>query len=251
MELNALKLNDLRNEEHSMFNLDFTRLVDQYTPAALGIELKYPAYRAAFDVETQALNVVQGSVLTDELFIADSERDDTSSGLVGTVRSALNHYSPAMRAAATRLMLLFDTNGNLATKSYDQQTAATIKLISDLEGPYAAEVATLGVGGWVAELKTRNNAFDSLKSMRYDENSAKPQQKLKQARTETDKAYRAIVKRINALIEVNGDTAYVGFVDALNQRIEHYQLVLAQRQGRNAKAKEGEGSGEGEAAPKK
>lgn len=235
MELNALKLNDLRNEEHSNFYLDFRMLVAQYTPAALGIELKYPAYQAAFDVETQALNVVQGSVLTDELFLADSGRDETASGLTGTIRSALNHFNPEMRAAAKRLMLLLDTYGNLATKPYDQETASITKLVSDLEGPYAADVATLGVGGWVAELKARNNAFVSLKNMRYGEDTLKPQQNLKVARQETDTAYRAIVKRINALIEVNGDTAYNGFVTALNQRIEHYQLVLAQRKGRNAK----------------
>ena len=251
MEIIALYPNNLRNEEHSMFNLDFTRLVDQFTPAALGIELKYPAYLTAFGMETLALNVVQGNVLTDELFIADSERDDTSSGLAGTVKSALNHFNPVMRAAATRLMLLFDTYGNLSTKPYDQQTAATIKLVSDLEGPYAADVATLGVGGWVAELKARNNAFDSLKNTRYDENSAKPQQNLKQARAETDVAYRAIVKRINALIEVNGSAAYEGFVAALNQRIENYQLVLAQRQGRNAKKDEEGDATDGEAEIKK
>ncbi len=251
MELNALKLKDLRNEEHSQFNLDFTMLVTQYTPAALGIELKYPAYQAAFAMETQALNVVQGSVITDELFVADSERDNTASGLTGTIKSALNHFNPEVRAAASRLKLLLDTYGNLATKPYDQETAAITKLVSELEGSYAADVATLGVGGWVAELKARNNAFDSLKNIRYDENGAKPQQNLKLARQETDLAYRAIVKRINALIEVNGDTVYSGFVTAVNQRVEHYQLVLAQRQGRNAKAKEDEGTGEGEDAPKK
>ena len=238
MELKALKLKNLRNEEHYKFHLDFTALVNQFTVTALGLEERWPPYQSALDLEVAALNVVRASALTDELFIADSERDDTITGLVGTVKSALNHYIPAMRAAATRLMLLFDTYGNLATKPYDQETASITKLVSDLEGPYAAEVATLGIGGWVAELKNRNNAFDSLKNMRYDEDAAKPQQNLRQARTETDKAYRAVVKRIDALIEVNGSAAYTGFVSALNQRIEHYQHVIAQRQGRNAKKDE-------------
>lgn len=251
MELNALKLKNLRNEEHSNFYLDFTMLVTQYTPAALGIELKYPAFQSAFNLETAALNVVQGSVLTDELFVADSERDNTASGLTGTIKSALNHFNPEVRSAASRLVLLLDTYGNLATKPYDQETASITKLVSELEGSYAADVATLGVGGWVAELKNRNNAFNNLKNMRYGEDSAKPQQNLKLARQETDTSYRAIVKRINALIEVNGYTAYAGFVTAVNQRIENYQLVLAQRQGRNAKANENDDNSGGEDAPKK
>jgi len=251
MEIIALYPNNLRNEEHSMFHLDFTMLVTQYTPAALGIELKYPAYQSAFNLETAALNVVQASALTNEIFVADSERDNTVDGLTGTIKSALNHFNPEVRSAANRLMLLLDTYGNLTTKPYDQETASITKLVSELEGLYSADVATLGVGGWVAELKKRNIAFDSLKNMRYNENSSKPQQNLKLARQETDTTYRAVVKRINALIEVNGDTAYAGFVTALNQRIEHYQLVLAQRQGRNARANESDNNSGGEAAPKK
>jgi len=251
MEIITLYLISLRNEEHYKLHLDFTKLVAQYTPAALGIELKYPAYLAAFDLETQALNVVQGSVLTDELFVSDSERDNTFRGLAGTFKSALNHFNPETRAAASRLTLLLDTYGNLAAKPYDQETAAIIKLVSDLEGAYAADVATLAIAGWAAELKTRNNAFDSLKNMRYDENTAKPQQNLKEARQNTDTAYRAIVKRINALIEVNGDTAYAGFVAALNERIENFQRILAQRQGRNAKANESDDNSGGEAESKK
>ena len=71
----------------------------------------------------------------------------------------------------------------------------------------------------------------------YDENAAKPQENLKLARKQTDKAYQAIVKHIDALNEVNGETNYVGFVGELNQRIANYNNLLAQRQGRNAKDK--------------
>jgi hypothetical protein len=251
MEINVLYSNNLRNEEHSMFHIDFTKLVTQYTPAALGIELKYPAYQAAFGVETQALNVVRASELTDELLDAESERDNTFSGMAGTVKSAMNHFDPEVRVAANRLKVLFDTYGNLTTKPNDQETASIIKLVSELRGNYLADATKLSLTGWINELERKNNTFNSLKGSRYDENASKPQQNLKMARQETDKTYKAIVKRINALIEVNGDTAYAGFVTAVNERIENYQHVLAQRQGRNAKDNESDDSGGGEAEPKK
>jgi hypothetical protein len=45
------------------------------------------------------------------------------------------------------------------------------------------------------------------------------------------------VKRINALIEVNGEADYAEFTTELNQRIDKYSKLLAQRKGRNAKDK--------------
>lgn len=236
MELKSLKLKNLRNEEHYKFNLDFENLVTQFTPETLGIQTLYPAYQAASGYEIAALNVVQGSALTDELFGADSSRDSLCSGFTGTIKSALNHYDDDVRVSASRLKLLLDTYGNLTTKPYDQETAAIIKLVDELEGSYAADVAKLEVTGWVTELKNQNLVFDNLKNTRYAENAAKPQQSLKEARLATDKAYRAIFKRLNALIEVNGEEAYADFVTELNQRIENYKKVLAQRQGRNAKS---------------
>ncbi len=244
MELGTLKLKNLRNEEHNMFNLDFVNLVTRFTPEVLGIQALYPAYNAAFELETAALNVVRGSVITDELSVVDNERDTLFSGLSGTIKSALNHYDAEIRAAASRLKLLLDTYGNLSTKPYDQETAAIIKLVDELEGPYAADVAKLGITGWVIELKNQNLAFDTLKNTRYAENAAKPPQNLKEARLATDKAYRAIVKRMNALIEVNGEEVYADFVTEMNQRIDNYKTVLAQRHGRKTKSNNDETTNE-------
>jgi len=238
MEIEKLKISNLRNEEHYNFNLDFSGLVAQHTAAALGVETKLPAYLAALGKEHQALNTVQASATTEEITDADAQRDDTTRGLVGSIKLALNHFDAEVRKSAKKLKLLLDTYGEIATKPYDQETASITKLVSDLEGAYASDVAALGIAGWVLGLKNQNIAFDNLKKQRYDESTIKPQQNLKDARIETDTCYRAIIKRIEALIEINGETAYAPFVLALNQRIDNYQKVLAQRQGRNAKNEE-------------
>jgi hypothetical protein len=47
-------------------------------------------------------------------------------------------------------------------------------------------------------------------------------------------------------IATSKETAYAGFVNELNQRIENYRHLLAQRQGRNAKDNEDEGENPGE-----
>ena len=251
MEIESIYLKSLRNEEHYKFNIDFSALVAKSTPEALGIQTLYAAYQLALTTEISALNVVQGSTITDDLIDADADRDTTFRGFTGTVKSAVNHFDAEVRSSAERLKLLIDTYGNMTEKPLDQETASIIKLVEELEGQYAADAVKLGVETWVTALKQQNKAFDDLKNLRYDETTAKPQQNLRQARQETDNAYRAIVKRINSLIEVNGPTAYSAFVADLNTRVGNYQNLLAQRKGRNAKAKETESSGDGEAEPKK
>jgi len=74
-----------------------------------------------------------------------------------------------------------------------------------------------------------------LKESRYSEDASKTQLVMKEARTKVDASYRAMVTRINALIIVNGDAAYKTFVNELNARIDSSNLIIAQRQGRNAK----------------
>ena len=253
MEIESIYLKSLRNEEHYKFNIDFSALVAESTPEALGIQTLYPAYQLALTTEISALNVVQGIAITDDLIDADAVRDTTFRGLTGTVKSALNHFDPEVRSSAERLKMLIDTYGNMTEKPLDQETASIIKLVEELEGSYAADAVKLGVASWVTALKQQNKAFDDLKNLRYDETTAKPQLNLRQARQETDNAYRAIIKRINSLIEVNGPTAYSAFVADLNSRVGNYQNLLEQRKSRNAKAKakESESTGEGESVPKK
>lgn len=235
MEILNVHLNNLRNEEHYKFQLDFSGLANQYNAATLGIEPLFLAYQKSLGVETTTLDVVHGSAFTDELNKADALRDATFSGLAGSIKSAVNHFKPEIKAAAVRLQKLFDSYGNISLKPNDQKTAAIIKLTNDLQGDYSTDAKTMGVSDWIEELNRQNEAYNTLKNSRYAENTLKPQENLRQARAETDAAYRAIVKRINALIEVNGETVYRGFVTDLNERIGNYNNLLSQRQGRNAK----------------
>ena len=52
---------------------------------------------------------------------------------------------------------------------------------------------------------------------------------IKQKRTEADAAYRRLVETVNALVVVNGETAYKEFVLDLNGRIDQNKAMLANR----------------------
>ena len=235
MKINEFGLSSLHNEEHFQFHTDFKGLADTANPATLNIQVGYAAYLPVYANEAVALDVIRKSANTDDIAQADTLRDTTFRGLSDAVKSAGNHFNPAIKQAAARTQVVLGHYGNVATKSYNEETAAINSLLTDLNTSCAADIAALGLSDWVAELQANNDAFVNLMNIRYTEESGKTMLQMKQVRTQIDAAYRAITERINALIVINGEAGYTNFVKELNQRIESYSVILAQRKGRNAK----------------
>lgn len=233
MEIEDIRLSRFRNEQHFQFQTEFNNLIIQFTPAALGIEAKYAVYLPLFNSENMALDLIRKSAVTIDLFDADILRGNTFRGTSDAIQSAMNHFNNEVKKAAARIMVVFDSYGNVTLKTYNEETAATNKLIKELTENHAEDVATLGIGDWLAALQTNNDAFDALMKSRYTEDAGKTLLRMKQVRVEVDVAYRSIVKRINALIEINGDDAYLGFVKEMKQRIDKYSAQLPRHKGKN------------------
>lgn len=238
MKILTIRASKLRNEEHYQFQTEFKGLVEQNTPATLNIEAAWAVYQPLYVNEGEALNVIRKSAVTDLLPDADNTRDSLFRGLCDTVAGAANHFNTAVKEAAFRVQVLLDHYGNINIKPYNEQTAATNSLIDDLNNDYAADVATLGIGDWITALKSANGNFTALLQERYSEEAGKSHLIMKEVRNQIDEAYRTITERIGALMIVNGEEAYAGFVNELNQRVEKYNTILAQREGRNAKEEE-------------
>lgn len=240
MKILILRSSKLRNDEHFQFQTEFKELVEKYTPGTLNIEAAWAVFQPLYVNEGEALNVIRKSSVTDELADADQYRDSLYRGLNDTVKGATNHYDAAVKEAAIRVQILLDHFGNINIKSYDEQTAAITSLVNDLNNDYADDIATLGITGWVTELQNANNNFETLMKERYSEEAGKTHLSMKEVREQIDAAYRAITERIGALIIVNGEETYAGFVKDLNQRVEKYNKMLAKREGRNSKKESGE-----------
>ena len=235
MEINRFRLSHLRNGEHYKYHFNFAQLVAKYRADALGVTTLYAAYEQMLAREFMVYEVIRKSDYTESLADGDVARDTFFGGLVGSARALCNHFDPALCAAAQHLCKLFDQHGNVAVLSYEAETAALMKIIDELRGAFAADVKALGLESWVNALDTQNKAFDALMAQRNATGSQKkPDTNMKQERLEVDDAYRAIVKRINALAEVNGASAYEPFIREVNGFIDQYSLALAQRQGRIA-----------------
>jgi len=196
------------------------------------VTAEYATYFPLFKDEEEALNFVRKSSYSELLSQADIVRDNTIDGMDDAIKSGLKHFDAAVREASRRLKILRDTTGDIAKKAYNKESGDIVKLLADLNGPYAADVKTAKIDDWVTELDANQKEFVKTQNHRYDELGEKTRLRMKQVRVEVDGAYRTMVEKINALIIVNGEAPYVDFVNKLNQRIDEYTNDLAIYKGR-------------------
>lgn len=234
MKISKIDLRNLRNDEHFQFCTDFIALANSAGAEKLKVKPQMDAFTALFFREREALQKISKSVLTGQIEAADRSRDETFRGMADANRSALRHFTPAVREAAERLQIVFDTYGNVAKKATAEETAAIAGLIGELSGNHADDVETVGLGGWIEELGKRNGSLAALMRDRYDEAASQSALVLRDVRAQADEAYRAVAERINALMVVEGGEAYESFIRRLNAIIERVGGILAQRRGRSA-----------------
>jgi hypothetical protein len=239
MKINKINSNNLRNDEHFQFHTEFRDLTTKETPQKLKIQGQFEAYLPLYGRVDEALKKINKSSLTAQLQEADKARDEIFLGMAETAKAALKHFNPAVREAASRLKVVFDTYGNVAVKPLNEQTSAVYNLLQELHGKYAQDVETVGIAQWAAELQARNNAFSGLMKERFDETASRCDIVLREARAELDQAYFAIRERINAFVIVEGVADYENFIRTLNAVIAKYTAILNSRLGKRGK-KEGD-----------
>jgi hypothetical protein len=226
MKIENLKLINLRNDAHFQYSTEFRDLVTAENPETLKIKPLFDEWGILYAREDEALKKIVKSEFTAKIHEADKARDEIFSGMVEICKGSLKHFNEPAREAAGRLKILFDTYGSVDKKALNEQTSAITNILQELKGKYAPDAAAVGVGGWVTELETRNNALEALIKERFDEAAARTDIVVKDARAAADKQYKAIVERVNALIIVEGPETYENFVRKLNVIIAKYAAAM-------------------------
>ena len=229
MKITKIDTLRLRNDEHFQFYTEVKDLIIKHGAAALKIPAQFEAFLALYDKVDEGIKKINKSALTTEIQKADKARDEIWSGINSMNKAALKHFDPAVQKAAQRLKVVFDAYGNIAKKPLNEQTSAVYNILQELQGKYAADVATVGIEQWAAELQARNIAFGALVKDRFDEVALKTDVVLKEARAELDVAYRAIIERIGAFVVLEGPAEYEHFIRALNVVVDNYADALARR----------------------
>jgi len=243
MKIEKMSNGYLKNEVHFQFHTEVKHLIEKFTPSALGIDKLYPTYLEYFEMEETAIEPIQKSAHTADLASYDHERSFTYKGLSAAVKAYTFHFEDHMKDAAERLSIVFKHYGNLSAKSYDEKTASIRNLINDLKTDYAEDINTTGLATWVDMLEEQNNEFDAVMRERYTDEANKSTLKMREVRNGIDTLYSSITEKINALVIINGPDSYAEFIKELNQRIERFQKILAQRKGWNKKKNQKQESG--------
>ncbi|MGL5912573.1 MAG: DUF6261 family protein, partial [Bacteroidales bacterium] len=177
---------------------------------------------------------IRKSSYTQQIADADAQRDTLFRGFVDTIKSAHNHFNPNSREAARKLQIALDHYGNIAQKSYDEQTAAVYNLLQDLNEKYALDISLLNLGEWVEHLQSSNIAFSELIKERDDESGSSSNLQVRTVRIDISKIYRDMLNRVDALVLINGAAKHEGYINDLNARTERYEQNQAQRKGRKS-----------------
>ena len=188
------------------------------------------AFASAVEAEDAVLKVSTKSLITDDLAQADQDRDTFYAGYKKAVEGFL-HMPIADMAQAAKVLNQHIKDYRINTQAQiDKETGLLANFIADLEGKYAAQVATLGLSVFVTHMKEANERVRTLIRQRVNERMGITVGALKAARVNTDAAYHNLVQMVNALALVNGDADYAAFIDYVNAEITRYKReVLSQK----------------------
>lgn len=252
MEIIALKLSALHQEE----DFGFHKLAKEETAKCNDSKLTIlqKAYVDEFSVFDKSLKQGGGeNVFTASITKQDEVTDNMYRGLNNQVITMENYFDPQIAEIARQAHLILKKYGDPTRLPYLEECGILHNLIQELEvfdnipeenkpDSISDEITTnrlqaINARGWLQQLKIENEKFLALFTQRNQQQATIVTGATKTARQATDTAYRNVVKRINALAEVNGDEAYADVINSLNALIARQQSILASRSSKNANKK--------------
>ena len=194
----------------------------------------------AFEAAYQALDVALESSTADsaEAKAYEELRDRLWRSNNAYIKAMTAHPNPELAAIAERLKAEFDKYGDLTYLPVVQESGALHNLIQDIQAIPAQDRSKIHYEEWFNALDTAENNYLAAVAARTDVRSEKEVGAVKRTRTEAEAAYTHLVEVVNLLAKVEGDTAYLPFINRMNVLIAEQKATLKARQTRAAKAKE-------------
>ena len=194
----------------------------------------------AFEAAYQAFDVALESSTADsaEAKACEELRDRLWRSNNAYLKAMTAHPNPELAAIAERLKAEFDKYGDVTYLPVVQESGALHNLIQDIQAIPAQDRSKIHYEEWFNALDTAENNYLAAVASRTDVRSEKEVGAVKRTRIEAEAAYTHLVEVVNLLAKVEGDTAYLPFINRMNVLIAEQKATLKARQTRAAKAKE-------------
>jgi hypothetical protein len=222
----------MKNGSHNAFMNDVQRLLADENMPLQGFEKHIEAFNLAYEAENAAYRMRRKSYITDEMVKLNAQREELYAGLFYHYQSSLRHYDAGKREAAKGISHIMKSIAYIHNTSNIDRYTYIFKITANIRKPqHSAVVEILELNGWLDALDTLNEAHRTTANSRDSERSKRGNGNVLVARTATDKTYQDIVKRMNALMILNGSEEYTDFVRLLNVHIAHAKKSIAIREG--------------------
>lgn len=229
-EIKTITLGAMNNGAHFTYMTNILNRAEADEHVKVNAATQVADLKAALAVEDKYFKTSDKNLKTDLIAAADAERDKLCRNYLKTLKALMNMPDETIANSAKALVQMFIDYELDPDAQLDKQTGILLNMVGDWEGKHAQDVTNTNTGKFVELIKAANEKVHSLMVERSDEQKEIPVGALKSARKQTDIAYRALIKMVNALIMINGDTDYADFVKFLNYEIKRYkEKVLNQK----------------------
>ena len=230
VEIKQIDLAHMNNGAHFTYMTNVLNRAEADEHIKVDAATQVADLKAAMATEDKYFKTSEKNLKTDIIAAADAERDKLCRNYLKTLKALMNMPDETIANSAKALVQMFIDYELDPDAQLDKQTGVLLNMVADWEGKHAQDVTNTNTGKFVELIKAANEKVHSLMVERSDEQKEIPVGALKSARKQTDIAYRALVKMVNALIMVNGEENYADFVKFLNYEIKRYkEEVLNQK----------------------
>ena len=236
-KITTINLTRLRTEEDFSFLklvlAETENLPAEETPSILTAAVN--SFETAFNAFDAALKASATNPATASATDADVERDQSWRGINAYVKAMCSHPTDDVASTATEAKSLFDKYGDPTSLAQTEESGVLHNLLQDLEAFDSLKRTSLALDVWIADLKTKEEAFLAAAARRTEADAARQVGIVKETRTAAEAAYRSLVDTVNALAMINGDAEYATFIDHVNAMIERQKAISKARSTRAKK----------------
>ena len=195
------------------------------------------AFVSAHAAEDQVYVQTQGSDLTKQRLEKDAQRDVLYKEIRKTVDTfATLSIFPEKQQKALVMQPIMQKYNIQPDGGIEAQTVATDQWLQEQLRNYQCELAAkeLGIYDSINQLKTLNDEIQQLTADRNDERAQKTTAELRNARTETDQAFRALALMLNAQAITAADNyLYTELIKSIQETIKYYRQIADDRRRTN------------------